>query len=175
MLQHIFSGTNYRLKETIKQTYMKVRFLLFSSLLAAAVLSACSGKKDGHDEHGHDHEHEHAAVSKDEWKEMDDFHLLMAEAFHPYKDNKDLAPAKAKAGELAAAAEKWANAPLPEKVNNDEVKTKLEQLKTGTASFVETVKSGDDTKIADELTRLHDQFHEIQEVLYVGGHGEHDH
>ncbi|MFD0998108.1 hypothetical protein ACFQ21_02280 [Ohtaekwangia kribbensis] len=154
---------------------MKMRILLFSTLLAAGVLGACSGKKDGHDEHGHDHEHEHAAVSKDEWKEMDDFHLLMADAFHPYKDNKDLEPAKAKAAELAAAAEKWANAPLPEKVNNEEVKSKLQQLKTATASFVETVKSGDDTKIADELTSLHDQFHEIQEVLYVGGHDEHHH
>jgi hypothetical protein len=151
---------------------MKVRFFLFSTLLAAGVLSACSGKKDGHDEHGHDHEH---AVSKDEWKEMDEFHMLMADAFHPYKDSTNLEPAKAKAAELAAAAEKWANAPLPEKVDNEEVKEKLEQLKTGTASFVETVKSGDDKKIGDELTKLHDQFHEIQEVLYVGSHGEHHH
>jgi hypothetical protein len=99
----------------------------------------------------------------------------MAEAFHPYKDNKDLAPAKAKAAELAAAAETWANAPLPDKVNNAEVKAKLEQLKTGTASFVETVKRGDDSEIADELTSLHDQFHEIQEVLYVGSDAEHHH
>lgn len=157
---------------------MKVRFLLFSTLLAAAVLSACSVKKDSHDEHGHDHEHEHehehAAVLKDEWKEMDEFHMLMADAFHPYKDSANLEPAKAKAAELAASAEKWANATLPDKVNNDKVKAKLEQLKTGTASFVETVKSGDDKMIADELTRLHNQFHEIQEVLYVG-HGEHHH
>lgn len=151
---------------------MKVRLLLFSTLLAAGVLGACSGKKDGHDEHGHDHEH---AVSKDEWKEMDDFHMLMAEAFHPYKDSANLEPAKAKAAELATAAEKWTSAPLPEKVNNDDVKTKLDQLKTGTASFVETVKSGDDKKIGDELTVLHDQFHEIQEVWYGGGHGEHHH
>src|SRR5690349_2440055 len=149
---------------------MKVRFLLFSTLLAAGLLSACSGKKDSHDEHDHEH-----AVSKDEWKEMDDFHLLMADAFHPYKDSKDLGPAKAKAGELAAAAEKWANAPLPEKVNNEAVKAKLGQLKTRTASFVETAKSGDDTKIGDELTKLHDQFHEIQEAWYGGGHGEHHH
>jgi ABC-type Zn2+ transport system substrate-binding protein/surface adhesin len=153
---------------------MKVRSLFFLTLLAAGVLSACSGKKDGHDEHGHDHEHEHE-VSKDEWKEMDDFHTLMADAFHPYKDSTNLEPAKTKAVALAAAADKWANAPLPEKVNNDEVKSKLETLKAGTASFVETVKSGDDRKIGDELTALHDQFHEIQEAWYGGGHGEHHH
>lgn len=151
---------------------MKVKSLLFLTLLAAGVWGGCSGKKD-HDKHGDDHEHEHA-VSKDEWKEMDEFHMLMADAFHPYKDSTNLEPAKTKAVELAAAAEKWANAPLPEKVNNDEIKSKLEQLKTGTAAFVETVKSGDDKKIGDELTTLHDQFHEIQEVWY-GGHGEHHH
>ena len=42
------------------------------------------------------------------WKEMDNFHMVMAETFHPYKDSANLEPAKSRASELAAAAEEWA-------------------------------------------------------------------
>ena len=61
------------------------------------VMLACSGKKEETAEHGH---HE---VTGEAWKEMDDFHMIMAEAFHPYKDSMNLEPAKLKAPELAAS------------------------------------------------------------------------
>jgi len=109
-----------------------------------------------------------------EWKAMDDFHMIMAESFHPFKDSANLAPAKAKAAEMATAAEQWVAAPLPEKVNNENVKTKLAALKTKTAAFVETSKSTDDKVVGDALTELHDMFHELQEAWYAG-HGEHHH
>jgi hypothetical protein len=114
------------------------------------------------------------SANTDEWKAMDDFHMIMAESFHPYKDSANLAPAKAKATELATAAEQWLAAPLPEKVNNQNVKTKLEALKTKTAAFVETSKSTDDKVVGDALTELHDMFHELQEAWYAG-RGEHHH
>lgn len=147
---------------------MKLKYIMFL-MLVAGVFAACSGKKETSDDHEHSHD-----TAKEEWKEMDDFHMLMAEAFHPYKDSSNLEPAKTKAPELASAAEKWASASLPEKVDNDEIKNKLQELKTGTAAFAETVKGVDDKVIGEELTKLHDQFHAIQEAWY-GGHGEHHH
>ena len=142
------------------------------ALVTFSIAVACSGdKKEAAEKHEHAGEHE---AKSEDWKEMDEFHMVMAESFHPYKDSSNLEPAKAKAVEMAAAADKWASAPLPEKVNNDEVKAKLGQLKTETAAFAETVKSADDQKIGESLTSLHDLFHELQETWY-GGHHDHHH
>ncbi|MBL0743468.1 hypothetical protein [Chryseolinea lacunae] len=135
----------------------------------AIVAIACGSKK----ETSTTAEATPAAAEPKEWKEMDDFHMIMAEAFHPFKDSANLAPAKAKAAEMAIAAETWANAPLPEKVNNNEVKEKLQHLKTETTSFVTTAKSTDDKAVGEALTKLHDLFHELQEAWYGGG--EHHH
>ena len=119
-------------------------------------------------ERGKVDEHRIAAATDEDWPAMDEFHMIMAETFHPFKDSANLEPIKTKARELAASAEKWLNAPLPEKVNNDEVKTKLQQLKTDATTLSETVKSADDKTIGESLTKVHDLFHEIQEAWYGG-------
>jgi hypothetical protein len=128
---------------------------------------ACSPKKEGE----HD-AHENQEITSDQWKEMDDFHMIMAEAFHPYKDSSNLEPAKQNAASLTAAAEKWSQAALPPKFEgDDEIKFKLDQLKADAAKFEEVVKTGDEKAVGESLTKLHDLFHEIQESWY-GGHGE---
>ena len=133
-------------------------------LVAVAVVIACSGKKESE------------VANNEEWPEMDEFHMIMAESFHPFKDSANLEPAKANAEEMARVAEKWANAPLPEKVNNDDVKNQLAQLKTGAAEFTQIIQSGDTTKIKESLTGLHDLFHKLQETWYANDkeHG-HEH
>lgn len=134
--------------------------------LVFCVISCASKKEESTDQ----------ATEEKEWKDMDDFHAIMAETFHPYKDSANLEPVKSRAGELAAAAEKWAGASLPEKVNNDEMKGRLGQLKSETASLAQLTSTGDDTTVGDQLTKVHDLFHEIQEAWYGGGEGEeHDH
>lgn len=130
-------------------------FVLFAFAVAAA---ACSGKKA-------------EVASSDEWPEMDEFHMVMAESFHPFKDSANLEPAKANAAEMARVAEKWAGAALPEKVNNDETKANLAQLKTDAAAFSQLVQSGDTVQIGESLTSLHDLFHKLQESWYGGGKG----
>jgi hypothetical protein len=112
-------------------------------------------------------------ASNEEWPEMDEFHMVMAESFHPYKDSANLEPAKANAAEMAKIAEKWANAALPEKVNNDETKADLNQLKTDAVAFIQISQSGDSTKIGESLTGLHDLFHKLQETWYGGGKEHH--
>ena len=140
---------------------IKLLFLLCVTIFAVS----CSSKKEGERKA---EEHVTATSTDEDWPAMDEFHMIMAETFHPFKDSANLEPIKTKASELAASAEKWLNAPLPEKVNNDEVKTKLQQLKTDAATLSETVKSADDKTIGESLTKVHDLFHEIQEAWYGG-------
>src|SRR4051794_26133194 len=111
-----------------------------ASLVIILITFACASKKE--DAHA-----EGRTPESKEWKEMDEFHMLMAETFHPFKDSANLEPAKMQARELATAAEKWASSTLPEKVNNDEMKAKLEELKNGTSSLVQSVGTGDDKAI----------------------------
>lgn len=123
---------------------------------------ACSGKKNEEGEH-----HQRSEVAGEEWNEMDDFHMVMAEAFHPYKDSANLEPAKAYADSLVATANRWSQAALPEKFSeDDEIKFKLNQLKVDAATFAEVAKTGNDKAIGESLTKLHDLFHEIQEAWY---------
>lgn len=129
--------------------------------LAAALVWACSKKEK--------------TEEQTEWPEMDAFHLIMAESFHPYKDSGNLEPAKRYAAELAESAAKWAEAPLPEKVNKPEVKEKIALLKSGTADFAVLVQDGDEAQIGEALNSLHDLFHELQDAWYGRGEGHHGH
>jgi hypothetical protein len=145
----------------MKKTFLKI--LAFVAVAAFAI--ACGAKK----EEGHEADHK----EDKEWKQMDEFHMVMAETFHPFKDSANLEPAKSRAGELATSAEEWSKAALPSKVDNDEMKGKLESLKTETSALVQTVSGGDDKAIGDQLTKVHDRFHEIQEMWYGGEKHQH--
>jgi hypothetical protein len=143
---------------------MKRLTLFVAVVFVSLLMIACGGKK-----------HEEVA-NNDEWPEMDEFHMIMAESFHPFKDSANLEPAKANAAEMAKVAEKWASAPLPEKVDNDEIKANLTQLKNDTNAFTQIAQSDDSVKIGESLTALHDQFHKLQESWYGGNKKEgHDH
>ena len=107
--------------------------------------------------------------ASEDWNMMDEFHIVMAEAFHPYKDSANLQPAKELAADMAAVAEKWAAAPLPAQVDNETVKEKIDQLNTGTKQFQQTVQSGTDDEIGNKLNELHDLFHEVQDAWYHAG------
>jgi hypothetical protein len=131
-------------------------------VLVAMVL-ACSGKKE------EPHDHNISADDPEVWEEMDAFHMVMAETYHPFKDSANLEPVKLRASELMDAANEWMLAPVPAKVDNDEVKSNLEKLKAEAVALAETVKTSDDNVIAEQLTQLHDTFHQLQEAWY-GGH-----
>jgi hypothetical protein len=137
-------------------------YILIVYFLSLFIITSCASKK----EESHDHAHEEAET---DWKEMDAFHLVMAETFHPYKDSSNLEPAKSRATELMTAAEQWASAKLPAKVDNPEMKAKLRQLKSEAEALAENVRTADENVIAEQLTKVHDTFHEIQEAWY-GGH-----
>jgi hypothetical protein len=147
-------------------------------LLSLSLAFACGHKKGDEHEHGHDGEHHHepAAKKQKESKEMDEFHMVMAEAFHPYKDSSNLAPAKANAEDLLVAAKAWEAAELPDNESKDKIKSLLQYQTTLAEKFREDVKSGNDETIGKSLTVMHDVFHEIQSLWYGaagGDHGDH--
>lgn len=149
--------------------HLFVKTMAFVAVLA--LLYACGAKNES------ETTAETATEELEEWKEMDAFHMVMAEAFHPYKDSTNLEPAKAGAEAMAAEAEKWASAALPAKVDNEQVKAALAQLKTDTRAFADKVAAGSSNEeLGAALTNLHDQFHAIMEAWHGGGghkHGEH--
>lgn len=105
-----------------------------------------------------------------EWKEMDDFHMVMAESFHPYRDSANLEPVKMYAAEMAKLAEQWATSELPAKVNTEEVKNQIQELKEATTALSDLVEVGDDDAIGTALTHVHDSFHHLQEAWYKKEH-----
>lgn len=125
-------------------------------LFATVLLSACAGKPDA------SNAHEDRAT----WQQMDDFHTVMAETFHPYKDSANLEPARRRATELMLSAQAWASAPLPERLDDRAMQNKLEVLASEAEVLAERVKSADDNAVAEQLTQVHDTFHEIQEAWY---------
>ncbi len=105
-----------------------------------------------------------------EWKEMDEFHMVMADVYHPLKDSGNLEPIRSRAEELAASAAKWTEAELPEKVDNEKVKGQLLKLKDGTRALADQIKTAaTDDVDQTQLTDLHDLFHELQEAWYHEG------
>jgi len=74
---------------------MKFKILAFISVVAIGFTS-CSTKEKSV-------EAEATTTESDpnEWPEMDSFHMIMAEAFHPYKDSANLEPVKRLAEEMA--------------------------------------------------------------------------
>lgn len=131
-----------------------MKYVLF---VALALCVACSQKSN-------------EAEDDVEWKEMDEFHAVMADVYHPLKDSGNLEPIKKDAGALANVAKRWAQSKLPSKVDNEETATLLAQLEDGCEQLNQLVndKASDD-EIATKLTNLHDTFHTIMEKWYQSG------
>lgn len=144
---------------------MKIGLRLLTVSLSLFIFS-CSTKE---------HHSETSSKVNDEWPEMDAFHMTMAEAFHPLKDSGNVEPATRLMGQLADEADNWAAAPLPKKVNNDEMKERLQKLKTDLRALTEQISNGvPEDQVGTKLYTIHDQFHEIMEVWHGGG-GIHEH
>ena len=136
---------------------MKKQFPYITVGLILAVLSlSCSRKSEQASPNSPD---------PNAWPEMESFHMVMAEAYHPYKDTMNLEPVKGLAENLAKESEKWSAAPLPEKMKTQEVKAKLEKLKIDSRNLADLVKKGaTDEQIGNSLSALHERFHTISEV-----------
>jgi hypothetical protein len=135
---------------------MKNRIPVFILL---AFASACS-TKEHHEE-------------KREWKELDSFHKVIAEVYHPMMDSGNFEPVRKKAAQLADEAERWASASLPERMNNDEMTSNLQKLKVEARSLADEVsKDAPNGLIKGMLLSVHEEFHKIMEAWEDSHHEE---
>jgi hypothetical protein len=117
---------------------------------------------------------EKSSTSND-WKALDSYHDVLAAAYHPLKDSGNVEPARRLLTSLAEKGDSLALASLPEKVNNEEMKSLISKIASDTRSLADEVKVGaSDSIIAIKLNPIHDQFHKIHELWTDGKeHKEH--
>ncbi len=127
--------------------------------ISLTVIMACSSKKGDRETM--------ASQGREDWPEMESFHMVMAEAYHPYKDSANLEPIKSLAENLAKESATWAAAAPPPAVDNEEVKAMLEKLKTDCRGLADQIKAGaPNEQIGASLTALHESFHTILEAWH---------
>jgi hypothetical protein len=121
-------------------------------IFLAIVLFSCSHKENHEEESG-------------DWKELEEFHKIMAKVYHPLKEEENLEPAKKMMNQLADEAEKWSAADLPEKVNTPAMKEQLQKLKSDARALANEIDKGvSDEVIKEKLNQLHEQFHQIRKT-----------
>jgi hypothetical protein len=137
--------------------------LSFVFILSLLGMGGCSHKEKNQSDASH-------------WKELDSFHEIMAASYHPLMDSGNLAPARKLINEMADEAAKWSASPLPEKVDNDKVKSNLEKLKTDTRALADEIKNGaTDEVVKEKLTAIHTLFHHLSEAWHEKPGEEHNH
>ena len=118
------------------------------------------------------------ADAKATWKEKDDFHKVMAETFHPMEEG-NLEPIKKRSLELFEKAQAWAAAPIPKELDQEKIRTSLNNLARQTRELNAKINYSKtpvaDSEIIEGLTKAHDTFHEIVGLCKPGSHGHHGH
>ena len=133
-------------------------------ILGALLLGAAPAVAQSHGEHAGMH---HSSG----WKELDDFHLLMMQTWHPAKQQNDLAPVRAKAADMARAAEAWAASTPPEKCAGEEPKQAVARIAADSKALAELVeREGSDAEVKAALAALHDTFETVEHGCAGGGH-----
>lgn len=105
------------------------------------------------------------------WKEMDAFHNVMAATWHPAGQKNDLAPLRARAGELAAAARTWAAAPVPKACDTPATRSTVAGLATDARAIADLVAqpASTDAALKAALKALHDRFETVEESCKLPG------
>jgi hypothetical protein len=121
---------------------------------APAADTAARVTKDGH---GADH-----AMSG--WKEMDAFHQLMMATWHPASGKNDLAPTRARAGELAAAARAWAAAAVPKACDTPATRAAVKKVAADADALAALAArpGATDAALKASLKGVHDAFEPVE-------------
>jgi hypothetical protein len=104
-----------------------------------------------------------AVSAQQKWKELDAFHEVMAQTYHPSEEGK-LEPIKTRSQELVDKATAWKNSTAPAGYDQNAVKKNLKDLVKGADDLNKLVKQkGSDADIKEKLAKLHEVFHQIVE------------
>lgn len=107
-----------------------------------------------------------AQAQQPAWKELDDYHTVMAQTFHPSEEG-NLQPIKERSGELAAKAKALKKSSIPAAYQKPGVKESLTLLAKESKALDKMVrKKKPDADITKSLTALHDRFHEVMEKCH---------
>jgi uncharacterized coiled-coil DUF342 family protein len=110
------------------------------------------------------------AQQKAKWQELDAFHEVMSKTFHPAEEGK-LEPIRTRSQEMLDRAVAWKNSTAPEGYDKSAVLKNLKKLVKGSKEINKMVKkNASDKELKEELTELHDVFHEIVEKCEKGEH-----
>ena len=100
------------------------------------------------------------------WKELDDYHTVMSQTFHPSEEG-NLKPIKERSGELAAKAKTLQKSAIPTAYQKPGVKETLAKLAKESKALDKIVrKKKSDEEITKTLAALHDRFHEVMEKCH---------
>lgn len=104
-----------------------------------------------------------AAQEKAKWAEKDAFHKVMSETFHPAEEGK-LEPIRKRSQEMIDVAIAWKNSTAPAGYDKEKIMKDLKALVKGAKKLNKNVqKNASDNDLKEELTELHDLFHQITE------------
>lgn len=99
------------------------------------------------------------------WKELDAFHHLLMDTWHPAQGKNDLAPTRAKAAEMAAQAKVLAASTTPKGCETATLKATLAKLVPESQNVADlVVAKADDPTLKKALSSVHTLF----EVLEMG-------
>jgi superoxide dismutase len=101
-------------------------------------------------------------IEKDAWQELKDFHMVMAQTFHPMEEGK-FEPIRTRSGEMYNKAKLLAASKVPASFQSPEITKAINDLVVGSMKLDKLVgKKAKDNKLKESLIKLHDTFHVIQ-------------
>lgn len=97
----------------------------------------------------------------EKWPEMNVFHEVISETFHPTEEN-NLEPLKTRSEELMKKAENLLNSNIPEEYRTKAILSALENLQLKSETLHKLVLSkASDAELKQSIIDVHDTFHEI--------------
>lgn len=103
------------------------------------------------------------------WKELDAYHMLVMATWHPAKESGDMAPTRAKANDLVAAAHVVAKSTAPKGCDSPALKAAAKGLPAETQKVADLVtKNAADAALKAALRTLHDKFEVLEGGCSVG-------
>lgn len=100
-----------------------------------------------------DHNHgQHRAQASDKWAEMEAFHGVMSQTFHPAEEGK-LEPIRKRAGEMATKAKQWLDSKPPKVYDSADIKALLVKLNAESKAMADSIAKGaSDEQVKKDLT-----------------------
>lgn len=101
-------------------------------------------------------------IEREPWTELDAFHQVMAQTFHP-AEMGNLEPIRARSDEMLGKAIILQNGSIPPSFNNAGIIKSIGSLVTGSRKLNHFIRiNAEDETIFKHLNSLHDTFHTIK-------------